>query len=379
MTKRSIAIVANSTWNIYNFRLNIIRKLLDENYEVTVIAPLDEYIGYKEKFPKVRHIPLKFLSRDNTIPIKDIRLLFELKKIYKKINPDLVLHYTHKPNIYGGVAAKLNSIKSIAVVTGLGYAFIHKGIINSFTKKLYAFAGRFHSRIIFENEEDLQYFLDEKLTNFEKGIAIKGCGVDTAIYLPYPNGEKKDKFIFTFIGRLLYDKGIVEFVNAAKSIKSKRKDIQFWVVGELDKENPSMVKKSTLLEWIERGDIVYHGFLKDVRPLIAQSDCVVLPSYREGMPRIILEAMSMAKPVITTKTAGCREPVVEGENGFLVNVGDTEDLVAAMEKTAALNSDKRHKMGDFGRKMAIKEFNSEKIAQTLFGAGSNRLMISISS
>ncbi|MBT8230824.1 MAG: glycosyltransferase family 4 protein [Bacteroidia bacterium] len=366
MSDRSIAIVANSTWNIYNFRLNIIRKLRDEGFKVTVIAPLDEYIEYKEQFPGVRHIPVNNLERDNTNPFKDLALMFELRRIYKAINPDLVLHYTHKPNIFGGFAAGISGLPSIAVVTGLGYAFIRKGWLNNLTRLLYKLAGRFHRKIVFENKEDLKYFLDKGLTNKSKVVSIKGCGVDTKNYFPVPNGIEKEKTIFTFIGRLLYDKGIVEFVEAAKLIRAKHPDTEFWVVGELDHGNPSMVEKEMLLDWIDRQYIIYHGFLRDVKPVIGKSDCIILPSFREGMPRIILEAMSMAKPVITTRTAGCRETVTEGENGYLVNVADIPDLVTAIERFLKLEKAERHKMGDYGREMAVREFNSEKIAEALF-------------
>ena len=366
MSNQSIAIVANSTWNIYNFRLNILKKLRDENYKITVIAPLDEYIEYKEQFPGVTHIPLKSLGRDNTNPFKDLALILELRRIYKEVKPDLILHYTHKANIFGGIAAGIVGIKSIAVVTGLGYAFIRKGWLSSLTRLLYKFTDRFHRNIVFENQDDLKYFLESGLTDDTKGLTVKGCGVDTKLFNPVPNGTLKQKSIFTFIGRLLYDKGISEFVQAAKLIRKKYPDTEFWVVGELDQGNPSMVKKETLLEWIDQDDIVYHGFLRDVKPIIGNSDCVILPSYREGMPRIILEAMSMAKPVITTRTAGCVETVNEGKNGFLVNVADVPDLVDAIEKFLELSRDERHDMGGHGRAFAIREFNSEKIAEDLF-------------
>ncbi|NNE27831.1 MAG: glycosyltransferase family 4 protein [Saprospiraceae bacterium] len=366
MQNRSIAIVANSTWNIYNFRLNIIRKLLNEDWSVTVIAPLDEYISYKERFPRVKHVPLKSLNRDNRNPFKDLSLFRELKKIYKTIKPDLVIHYTHKPNIYGGLAARQCGIKSIAVITGLGYPFIHEGIVNRITKRLYRMSSNCHSKMIFENEDDKAYFIEQGLVDASKAFAIKGCGVDTAIYLPVPNGLEKEKAIFTFIGRLLHDKGIVEFVEAAQAIKASHPNTEFWVLGELDKQNPSMVKKSQLLDWIEKGAIVYHGFVKDVRPFIAKSDCIVLPSYREGMPRIILEAMSMSKPVITTLTPGCRETVLEGENGFLVESQNSVALEKGMIQFLELDYEQKHQMGEKGRAMAMEAFNSEKIAEVLY-------------
>ena len=363
---KTIAIVANTTWNIYNFRLNLIKKLIDENWSVTVIAPFDEYIEYKEKYPQVKHVLLKSLERDGKNPLKDLRLLWELRNIYKKHKPELVLHYTHKPNIYGGFAAKLSGVRSMAVITGLGYAFIHNSLTTTITKWLYKLVSPFHSKFIFENEDDKDLFIKNGIVKKENAISVNGCGVDTAIFLPYPNGKPKPKIIFTFIGRLLYDKGIAEFVKAAKNILSQRKDVEFWVVGELDKDNPSRVKKDELLEWIDEKVIVYHGFVRDVRPIIAKSDCIVLPSYREGMPRIVLEGMSMAKPIITTNTPGCRQTINPGINGYLVEVGNVEDLTNKMQEFLRLDHEAAHQMGARGREYAIADFNSQKIAKDLF-------------
>jgi glycosyltransferase involved in cell wall biosynthesis len=366
LSAKHIILVANTTWNIYNFRLNIIRKFLDEGHSITVVAPVDEYIEYKERFPKVKHIGLRHIDRERNNPFQDFRLIMELRSIYKRLQPDLVIHYTHKPNIYGGIAAKLADVKSIAVVTGLGYAFINNGWLSRVTSSMYRYTHKYHEDIIFENEDDLAYFVKHNLISKDKGIAVNGCGVDTEIYIPFPNGQKKEKITFTFIGRLLYDKGIVEFVEAAKKLSASLDNVEFWVIGELDYGNPSMIEESTLLTWIDEGYITYHGFVKDVKPLIAKSDCIVLPSYREGMPRIILEGMSMAKPVITTRTAGCRQTVVEGENGLLVDVKDSDDLCDAMMTLYNMAYDERHIMGDKGRALAQSKFNSEIIADRLY-------------
>ncbi|MFT6783949.1 MAG: hypothetical protein ACJA1A_003891, partial [Saprospiraceae bacterium] len=153
-----IALVANSTWNIYNFRLNVIDKLLAEGHDVLVIAPIDEYVEYKEKYPQIQHVNLRTLDRDSTNPIKDLILIAELLRKYKKLKPDLIMHYTNKPNIFGGIAAKIAGIPSIAIVTGLGYAFIHGGWIRDVTTKLYKFVASFHKKFIFENIEDRELF-----------------------------------------------------------------------------------------------------------------------------------------------------------------------------------------------------------------------------
>jgi len=364
--KRTIALVSNTTWNIYNFRLNLIDKFLAEGMEVVVIAPIDEYITYKEKYPAVRHYGLRTLDRDSTNPIKDMLLVIELLRRYRQIKPDLIIHFTNKPNIYGAVAAKLVGIPSIGVVTGLGYAFINNGIIKSIISVLYRLTGKYHQKIIFENKDDRALFNELNIISKEKSIAIKGCGVDTNYYQPTTDYLPSEKVIFTFIGRLLYDKGIKEYVEAAKILKARNKNLQFWIVGELDAENPATIEKEDLVEWVEENIIYYHGFIKDVRGVIGQSDCIVLPSYREGLPRIILEGLSMAKPVITTRTAGCQETVQEGINGYLVDVKSVSQLVSAMEKFIALSTSQKLAMGAAGRQMAIHEFDDKLIANEIY-------------
>jgi glycosyltransferase involved in cell wall biosynthesis len=334
--------------------------------DVVVIAPVDEYITYKEKYPSVRHYNLRLLDRDSTNPIKDILLVLELVRRYKQIKPDIILHFTNKPNIYGGIAAKITGSKSIAVVTGLGYAFINKGYVRKVMTWLYQFSSRFHQKFIFENIEDRELFAQLGIVSGDKAISVKGCGVDTTWYHPYPNGQLKGKTIFTFIGRLLYDKGIREFVEAAKLIKKQRKDVEFWIVGELDAENPATIDKDDLVRWVEEDVVYYHGFIKDVRNIIAESDCIVLPSYREAIPRTITEGMSMAKPVITTDTAGCREAVEIGVNGYLVKLKDVNSLVQTFENFLNLSYSDKIRMGDAGRLKAINEFDDKMIAENIF-------------
>ena len=347
--KSTIALVANSTWNIYNFRLNIIDKLLNEGHTVIVIAPIDEYIIYKEQYPEVKHVGLRTLDRDSTNPIKDILLVLELVRKYKKLKPDLVA-----------------KVKSVAVVTGLGYAFINKGFIKGITKLLYNISSRYHSKVIFENTSDKQLFWDLGLIKNGQGISVKGCGVDIEYFTPCDNGTLKNHLVFTFIGRLLYDKGIVEFVEAAKTIKEKYDNVSFWIVGELDAENPSTIEKENLNDWIQDKIIEYHGFVNDVRPIIKKSNCIVLPSYREGLPRTILEGMAMGKPVITTKTAGCQETVDDGMNGYLVETKSVASLVNAIEKVINLSEEQRLELGLAGRMKAEREFNDELIADQIY-------------
>lgn len=367
-TPHKIALVSNTTWNIYNFRLNVIDKLIAQGHEVVVIAPVDEYIHYKERYPRITHIPLRKLDRDSINPFKDLRLTMELSAIYRRTRPDFIIHYTVKPNIYGGFAAKLNGIPSVAVVTGLGYAFIHNGMVKKMTKSLYRLASGAHRKFIFENDADRALFEDEHLIRAGQGISVRGCGVDTEFYRPmHELHVQRGKTIFTFIGRLLYDKGVREFIRAAHIVKEKFPDTEFWMVGEIDKENPSAISEDDLVNWIRESDIKYLGSTNDVKNYIAKSDCIVLPSYREGMSRIIMEGMSMEKPIITTDTPGCRETVDDGENGFLVPVGDHIALSHTMMKFYHLDHEKQRRMGIKGRQKAIREFSGDVIADEIYG------------
>ncbi len=363
---KKVLIVANSTWNIYNFRLNLIEKLLQEKHEVSVLAPVDEYLEYRERFPQVRHYSLRYLQRDSKNPFLDALLTLELYRKYKKIRPDLILHFTNKPNIYGAFAAKLCRVNSIAVVTGLGYAFIHNGLVQQITTFLYKISARFHRKVVFENLEDRDLFVKTGIIDPSKALALKGCGVDVEFFRPISQAKVDQKIVFTFIGRLLYDKGIREFVAAAKMVKTKHPQAEFWIIGELDTDNPATIEKEDLLRWVDEEAIVYHGFLRDVRPLIAKSDCIVLPSYREGNPRSIIEGMSMGKAVIATDIGGCRENIEEGSNGFLVPVKDISALAQSIIKFLLLPPEQQQEMGAAGRKKVLLEFDDKLIARQYY-------------
>lgn len=363
---KHIALVANTTWNIYNFRLNIIDKLLAEGHQVTVFAPIDEYLKYKEYYPKVKHIGIRSLSRYGINPFRDFLLILELIRKYKKTKPDLILHYTNKPNIYGAFAAKAAGIPSIATITGLGYAFIHEGSISKITNLLYRYSAKMHKRLIFQNSRDKSLFIENNFVKTENAILIKGSGVDTQFYVPSENGVDLKKTTFAFIGRLLYDKGIIEFVQAAKATKEKHPTARFWVMGELDEDNPSSINKEDLNRWIDEKTIEYRGYERDIRPILKKTDCVVLPSYREGLPRTILEGLAMGKPVITTLTAGCEETVDQGVNGYLVPVKSATELVSAFNQFIKLSREEQIKMGAAGRLRAEKEFDSKHIANKFY-------------
>jgi glycosyltransferase involved in cell wall biosynthesis len=362
-----ILIVANTTWNIYNFRLNIVRKLIAEGHEVIVLAPVDKYISYTEMMREVRHVPMHQMRRNSINPISDLLLLFELVRLYRKIKPDLVLHYTVKCNIYGGMAARFLSIPSVAVVSGVGHPMIHKGWLHTLVKSLYRITLPWHKKVIFENEDDKSLFDRDGLTNPNQSVSIKGCGVDMGYFKPLGEWRNGQGTTFTFVGRLIYDKGVREFIKAAQLIRKQHANVQFWLVGDIDEGNPSSVSNEDLMYWIRDPYIHYHGATDHVKSFYENSDCIVLPSYRgEGLPKVIMEAMAMERPVITTDTPGCREAVVNGITGYLVSVQSVESIVKAMEDFIRLDHKARIDMGKQGRLKALKEFDEKIIVDQLY-------------
>lgn len=365
--KKRILLVANSTWNIYNFRLNIIEKFINEGCEVVVLAPVDEFIIYKEQFPEVRHYGIRSLSRKSTNPLREIVLVAELARKFRKIKPDFIINYTHKPNIFGTIAARISGIKSIMVITGLGYLFIRRGIYQRIMLLLYKLSARYSAMLVFENRDDRQLFINEGITSYEKSVAVKGCGVNLEKFKSESPERLTNKYgIFAYIGRLLTDKGINEYVEAAKIVKSRYPEVQFYVLGDFDEDNPAGIEREKLAEWVNEGLIDYRGFVHDVRPILSQVDCLILPSYREGMPRTIMEAMSMGLAVITTDTPGCREAVTHGFNGYVVPVADSEALAESIFKYLSLPSEEKIKMGKNSRMLAECYFDEKRIADAYY-------------
>ena len=357
---RKIALVANSTWNIYNFRLNLIRFMGDHDCEVIVIAPVDEYIHYLNKAHKIRHIPLKGLKRKGKNPIHEVRLTYNLMRIYRRERPDAIIHFTIKPNIYGNLAANWCKIPSICVVTGLGYTFLHDSFSNRISHWLYKFSFQFSQKVAFENEDDKELFVKLNLAKPDQCAVINGCGIDTNYFKVGSKKTYRPVKVFLFIARLLYDKGIVEFVEAAKKVKAKYPDTEFWVLGELDSGNPSALHKDQLLNWVDQKIIRYLGTTPDVRGYIRKADAVVLTSYREGLSKVLMEGLAMGKPIITTDTPGCRQTVDEGRNGYLVPVKNVDAVVAACEKLILMDTIDLEIMGKLSRKKAETLFD-EKI------------------
>lgn len=360
-----ILLVSNISWTIYQFRYGLIKYLIDNGYEVSVIATEDSAqntFAESSTTDKLKDLGVNYyhvyFDRKGINPLRDIRTLLKLIKLYYSIKPSFIFHYTIKPNIYGTIAAKICSIRSIAITTGLGHIFINpKNFKSKIAIMLYKISLKFADQVWFLNNDDCSTFLAFNLVDKNKVKVLPGEGVDTKHY-DYIETEENNGFQFILIGRLLWDKGIGEYIEAARIIKKKYRNVKFKILGFIDEDNPSAVSRDQLLKWENEKVIEYLGVRDDVRPFISQSDCIVHPSfYREGVPRILLEAASMGKPIITTDNVGCRDVVEDGLNGFLCKVKDHIDLANKMEKMIIMNRNERQKFGIKGREKVINEFD----------------------
>jgi glycosyltransferase involved in cell wall biosynthesis len=358
---KKIIFVSNTSWYLFNFRLELMKTLMGKGYEVIAVAPYDEYVA-KLKEEGFRFISVE-MDRKKLNPAKDLKFFRNLYKIYKKEKPQIVVHYTTKPNICGAIAAKLTKVKCINTVTGLGWLFIEDNWFSKLAKFLYRISFKFPEKIFFQNEDDLKFFVKNRLVNEPKTILIKGSGVDIDYFHPdyCKEFKKDDSIIFLFLGRLLRDKGVGEFADAASILKNKYPDAKFWILGNIDKGNPAGITREKLREWEKLESIEYLGFVDDVRQVICLSDVIVLPSYREGIPRSLLEAASMEKPIITTNSIGCKEVVEESINGFLVPVKDSKALAGAMKRMIEIGEDRRKQMGKAGRQKMLEEFDEKTV------------------
>jgi glycosyltransferase involved in cell wall biosynthesis len=357
--KKTIAICSNTSWFLYNFRMGLMKSLYQEGYNIVLIAPEDDYSNRLKEFG-YRYYNIE-IDNKGTNPINDIKLSYNFYKLFKYIKPDIILIFTIKPNIYGSIVSKMLNIPTINVVTGLGTVFLNKNISSKIAKLLYKVAFS-KNHIIFENSDDASEFLKRRLIKKRQVVIVSGSGIDTDYFKPSSNRFKNnsDDLVFLLIARLIKDKGIIEYIEAIKSIRDKYPNVKFKILGSYYFGNPSSISKEEVESWVEEGLIEYLGYTDNVLEEIEKADCIVLPSYREGLSRVLLEAGSMAKPIITTNVPGCKNVVEDGENGYLVPPKDSKSLALAIEKIISLSPQERRQMGLSGRLIVMKEFD-EKI------------------
>ncbi|MGP5439691.1 glycosyltransferase family 4 protein [Psychrobacter faecalis] len=372
-------IVASYPASITNFRGALIKALKDKGFEIHIAAP--EFEIFPEEYESltalgyvVHPIPMQ---RTGTNPLNDAKTLSALYLLMKKIQPSHVMGYTIKPVIYGSLAAKLARVPHrFALITGLGYAFqgadeqnYKKSNLQKIMHKLYSVALASTHKVFFQNPDDEALFKSMGiLTSNASTTVVNGSGVDISEYGVQPFDTIDNILIprFLLIARLLGDKGVREYAQAAKIIKDKYPQAQFDLVGWID-DNPDAIEQQELDRWINEGLFNFWGKLDDVKPAIAESSIYVLPSYREGTPRTVLEAMAMGRPIITTDAPGCRETVIDGYNGYLVPVKAVEELAAAMERFI-VNPELIIEMGKASRQLVEEKFDVDAVNQSMLEA-----------
>ncbi len=361
---KKILISLNTAWNLLNFRAGLIGELISLGYEVVAVAPKDEYVA-KLELLGCSFVNLEMDSQ-GTHPFRDLLLLWRYFRLLKTEKPDLCLFYTVKPNVYGSLASSFCGIPFINNVSGLGAVFIQGGLLRRLVSALYRLAFRNSNRVFFQNRDDLGLFLDNKLVKVALTDVLPGSGINLYRFTHIDDADRKSlnfPFRFLLIARMLKDKGVVEFVNAAKLLKESGVMAEFCLLGFLDVQNPAAISSKKMKEWTDQGFVKYLGERDDVREYIASADCIVLPSYREGTPRALLEAAAMGKPIITTDVVGCKEVVEHGFNGLLCEVKNAQDLALKMKEMLLLSEDQRRLMGENGRLKMEKEFDENIVIQ----------------
>ena len=357
---RRLLLSSNSLWNIENFRRFLVEAFERDGWAVVIAAPAtdEERLGFS--LPG-RLVPIP-IRRSGTNPFQDVALFRAYRRMMRSEKPVAYLSWTIKPNVYGACAARIAGIPAILNVSGLGTAFLSGRLLGRFVSLLYKFAFKKASIVFFQNSDDRALFLERGLVRADQAQLLPGSGINLEhfSYDPLPDDGG---FRFLLVARLLGDKGIREYVEAARIVRRQLPAARFQLLGPLDKGNRTAISPEELASWSREGVVEYLGGAKDVRPYIAAASAIVLPSYREGLPRTLLEGAAMGRPLIATDVPGCRDVVEDGGNGFLCEARNANSLARAMLKLAGLDFDRRAAMGARSREIAERRFSEELVAQ----------------
>lgn len=361
-SKKTILFLVNHDVVIYNFRLELVERLLADGHEVHISSPYGERIDDLVKLG-CKHHEIK-IARHGTNPITDGKLILNYIQLIRNIKPDMVFSYTIKPNIYGGIACRLLKVPQVANITGLGTAVENSSLTQKITLALYKFAFKKIQRIFFQNAENRQFFINHNLFCDRHGL-LPGSGVNLERFapLPYPASDKEIHFVF--ISRIMREKGIDQYLDAALALSSAATKNQstskciFHVCGFCETEY-----QGKLQELADKGIVVYHGMVRDIRKILKEIHCTIHPSfYPEGISNVLLESSACARPIITTNRSGCREVIDDGVNGFVVKQRDSADLIEKIQKFMNLPHEQKKRMGEAGRAKVEREFNRQIVVE----------------
>lgn len=357
MKKKRVLFLVNHDVVIYNFRLEVVEKLIEEGHEVHISSPygerIDDLVALGAKFHEI------VISRHGMNPVSEINLLRDYKKLLKEVNPDIVLGFTIKPNIYGAIAARQARIPFVSNITGLGTAVENGGWKQKLFVSMYKYAFKDIQRVFFQNTENQHFFVDNKIA-VGKHMLIPGSGVNLNRFnlRVYPNDEN-GVVRFAFISRIMKEKGIDYYLTAAKTIKEKYPNAEFHICGFCESEY-----QGKLDEYNKKGIVIYHGMIRDVAEFLNNIHCVIHPTYYpEGISNVLLESCASGRPIITTDRSGCREVVDNGVNGYMIPCQNGKELIKAIDRFIQLSNDDRRKMGLAGRQKVEKEFDRQIVVQ----------------
>ena len=360
--KPTLALSINTTWNLVNFRSDLIARFQSEGFEVVALSPPDGHEAALEAMG-VRHVPIA-IDNKGISPAADSALFARYWRLLGDIRPDAFLGWTIKPNIYGSLAAHARGIPVINNISGLGTAFIKQGFITVVARALYRQALARSRTVFFQNPHDLGMFVERKLVRQAQTALLPGSGIDLARFDPGAGaGADVDPPVLLMVARLLRDKGVMEFADAARIVRARRPDATFRLLGFLDAPNRTAIGRETVDSWEREGIVEYLGDTDDVRPHLLAATAVVLPSYREGMPRSLLEAAAMARPLIATDVPGCTEIARSGQNAILCAVKDPQSLADAVLTLLDRAPAQREAMGRESRRIAENEFDTAVIEE----------------
>ena len=354
-----IVMTVNAAWNIVNFRLPLVKALIGDGHRVTVLAPTDEAVA------QLREAGCEFVSlemeKQGLNPLSESALFLRFRAELKRLRPDLVLSFTIKNNIFGALAAKSLKIPFIPNVTGLGTAFLSGGLLLWIAKMLYSGAFRRLPVVFFQNSDDRELFLKLGTVEQQQALLLPGSGIDLGHFKPVSYPEDQTGTQFLMVARLMRDKGVIEFVEAARLLKREYSDVKFQLLGAIGFANRTSIDEALVEQWSDEGVIDYLGTSEDVRVQMAAAHCIVLPSYREGAPRTLIEGAALARPAIATNVPGCNAVVEDGKTGFLCKVRDAEDLAQKMSHFSKLATEEKRAMGLNAREKIEREYSVERV------------------